>query len=295
MPRYEYRLVDVFTNERFGGNPLAVFPRAEELYPELMQRFAAELNLSEATFVLPSTRRDCDYRVRIFTPRSELPMAGHPTVGTAFVLSHGDRVVFEEGVGPIPVDRTTSPAGAPIWRMTQPRPRFASRFDDLAAVAAALSLAPGDVLPSPPPTVVSTGMPYLIVPLRDLGALGRARVDPERWERLAGAERELQAYPFVQTATGSLAPPRFRCRMFAPSQGISEDPATGSAAGPLGAYAVVHGLVVPGAPARLEVEQGVEMGRPSRLYVEVEGDPSDIPAVRVGGECVSMGGGYFEL
>ncbi|HTF35379.1 MAG TPA: PhzF family phenazine biosynthesis protein [Myxococcota bacterium] len=290
MPRYDYRLVEVFTAERFGGNPLAVFPRAEELYPELMQRFAAELNLSEATFVMPSTRRDCDYRVRIFTPRSEIPMAGHPTIGTAFVLGHGDRVVFEEGVGPVLVERATSPSGAPIWRMTQPRPRFGPRLEDRPAVAAALGLDARELEAKLPIFAVATGLPFLMVPLRDLEALARARLELERWKSLGEQARDLLPFPFVQ-----VAPTRFRCRMFAPQAGIAEDPATGSAAGPLGAYLVAQGVIPAGAPARLECEQGIEMGRPSRLYVEVDGTPSDIPAVRVGGECISMGGGYFEL
>jgi trans-2,3-dihydro-3-hydroxyanthranilate isomerase len=290
MPRYDYRLVEVFTAERFGGNPLAVFPRAEELYPELMQRFAAELNLSEATFVMPSTRRDCDYRLRIFTPRSEIPMAGHPTIGTAFVLGHGDRVVFEEGVGPILVERVTAPSGAPIWRMTQPRPRFGPHFEDRAAVAAALALDTDHLDPKLPLCAVATGLPFLMIPLRDPESLARARLRLERWESLGPQARELMPFPFAR-----LAPARFRCRMFAPEEGMVEDPATGSAVGPLGAYLLAHGVIPAGAPARLECEQGVEMGRPSRLYVEVDGTPSDILAVRVGGECISMGGGYFEL
>jgi trans-2,3-dihydro-3-hydroxyanthranilate isomerase len=290
MPRYDYRLVEVFTSERFGGNPLAVFPRAEELYPELMQRFAAELNLSEATFVMPSTRRDCDYRLRIFTPRSEVPMAGHPTIGTAFVLGHGDRVVFEEGVGPILVERAIAPSGAPIWRMTQPRPRFGPRIEERSGFAAALGLNPDQLDPKLPLCPVATGLPFLMVPLRDLEGLARARLQPDRWLSLGPQARELLPFPFVQ-----VAPARFRCRMFAPHAGILEDPATGSAVGPLGAYLLAHGVIPAGAPARLECEQGVEMGRPSRLYVEVDGTPSDIAAVRVGGECISMGGGYFEL
>lgn len=291
MPRYDYRLVEVFTGERFGGNPLAVFPRAEELYPELMQRFAAELNLSEATFVMPSTRRDCDYRVRIFTPRSEVPMAGHPTIGTAFVLGHGDRVMFEEGVGPILVERATTPSGVPIWQMTQPRPRFGPRVEDRSLVAAALGLEANQLEAKLPICAVTTGLSFLMIPLCDLGALARARFELEHWKSLREPTRNLLLpYPFVQVSAA-----RFRCRMFAPEAGIPEDPATGSAAGPLGAYLVAHGVIPAGAPARLECEQGVEMGRPSRLYVEVDGVPSDIPAVRVGGECISMGGGYFEL
>jgi hypothetical protein len=137
VPEHAYRIVDVFTKQAFGGNPLAVFPGAESIDPALFQKIARELNLSETTFVLPPTRPDCDVRVRIFTPARELPMAGHPTVGTAFVLDRGSRIVFEEGVGPIVVERV----GAARWRMTQPPPVFGEPRLDRAALAQALRLA----------------------------------------------------------------------------------------------------------------------------------------------------------
>ena len=160
-------------------------PVGESAGLELMQRFAAELNLSEATFVMPSTRRDCDYRLRIFTPRSEIPMAGHPTIGTAFVLGHGDRVGFEEGVGPILVERVSAPSGAPIWRMTQPRPRFGPHFEDRGAVAAALGLDTDHLDPKLPLCAVATGLPFLMIPLREPEDLARARlqlVPLRRWQ-----------------------------------------------------------------------------------------------------------------
>ena len=290
MTRHEYRLVDVFTRARFGGNPLAVFPDARAVDPALMQPIAFELHLSETTFVLPSSRPDCDVQVRIFTPRSEIPMAGHPTLGTAFVLDPGDRVVFEEGVGPVPVERARAPDGSALWWMTQPRPRFGARADDRSALAAALGLDAGDLEAALPAEVVATGPPFLIVPLRELGALGRARVRAELWEPIERALGVGGVYLFAQTG-----PEAARCRMFAPSAGIAEDPATGSAAGPLGAYLLEHGRLAPKRPTRLEIAQGVEMGRPSRIHVEVEGARGDVPAVRVGGACVAVGGGWFEL
>lgn len=290
MTRFEYRLVDVFTSERFGGNPLAVFPDARGLDPALMQRIAFELNLSETTFVLPTERADCDVRVRIFTPRAEMPMAGHPTVGTAFVLDRGERVVFEEGVGPVPVERVRGDGGATLWRMTQPRPRFAAgaAADE---VARALGLEPGDLDPALPIESVATGVPFLCIGLRSLDALARARVRVDRWEPIEAAHGAMP-YLFVRTGAGTA-----RCRMFAPTQGIAEDAATGSAAGPLGAYALAHGWIVPGSDgvARLTVTQGVEMGRPSTIHVEVEGRGRDVVAVRVAGASVAVASGHFEL
>lgn len=282
MARHEYRLVDVFTRERFGGNPLAVFPDGRGIDPALMQRLAFELNLSETTFVLPTERADCDVRVRIFTPRAELPMAGHPTVGTAFVLDRGERIVFELGVGPVPVERVRAADGATLWCMTQPPARFGPRCDDRAGLAAALGLDLADLDPALPCESVATGPPFLIVPLRSLAALARARLRIDAWEPIERSVDGAQPYLFVRSGATTA-----RCRMFGPAHGIAEDPATGGAAGPLGAYWLAHGLAQAG--AALVFTQGVEMGRTSELFVE----PG--PSVRVAGACVATGGGWFEL
>ena len=298
MARFEYRLVDVFTRERFGGNPLAVFLDGRGIDPALMQRIAFELNLSEATFVLPTSHPDCDVRVRIFTPRAELPMAGHPTVGTAFVLdehersecgdwvrrerSERNRIVFELGVGPVPVERLHAAGGATLWRMTQPPARFGPRCDDRAALAVALGLDAADLDPMLPCESVATGPAFLIVPLLSLEALARARLRIDAWERIERAVQGAQPYLFVRTGESTA-----RCRMFGPGHGIAEDPATGGAAGPLGAYWLAHGLTRPNAP--LVFTQGVEMGRPSEILVEVD------TSVRVAGACVPTGGGWFDL
>lgn len=299
MARFDYRLVDVFTPAAMAGdepwspcgNPLAVFPDGRGIEPARMQQIAFELNLSETTFVLPSERADCDVRVRIFTPRAEIPMAGHPTVGTAFVLDRGDRIVFEEGVGPVPVERIRED-GESRWRMSQPRPRFERCRDEPAAVARALGLDAVDLDASLPLEIVATGPPYLIVPLASLDALARARLRIDRWEALDTARGGVMPYFAVRTAAG-----RARCRMFAPMHGIAEDPATGSAAGPLGAYWLAHGLARPGADgvARLVVEQGVELGRPSRIEVDMEGEGREVTAVRVAGACRAVGGGWLDV
>jgi trans-2,3-dihydro-3-hydroxyanthranilate isomerase len=259
VARFEYRLVDVFAPLgppqeglwRPSGNPLAVFTDARGIDPALMQRIAFELNLSERTFVLPTSRPDCDVRVRIFTPRAEIPMAGHPTVGTVFVLDRGDRIVFEEGVGPVP------------------------------------GLAAADLVPDLPCEWVATGPSFLIVPLRSVEALSRARLRSDLWEPI---ERSVGgAQPYLFAATGAATA---RCRMFAPSHGIAEDPATGGAAGPLGAYWSAHGIATPSDDdvLRLTFTQGVEFGRPSELFVEVEG-----ATIRVAGACHAVGGGWFEF
>ncbi len=294
QPRYAYRLVDVFTRERFGGNPLAVFPDAQGLSPEAMQRFAFELHLSESTFVLPARRGDCDVRLRIFTPSREIPMAGHPTVGTAYALEQDgvihDRVCFELEVGPTPVDRIAGPDGGPIWRMEQPRPRFGPRAPDAGPVAAALGLDVADLAGDLPLEAVATGLPFLMIPLCSLDALARARIRADAWTALGTPLGTLMPYLFVRMEAGAV-----RTRMFAPGDGIAEDPATGSAAGPLGAFLVEHGALAPDAAnaARLTVTQGVEMGRPSQLFVEIEGQPGDLRAVRVGGAAVTVGGGWL--
>jgi trans-2,3-dihydro-3-hydroxyanthranilate isomerase len=287
VTRVEYRLVDVFTRERFGGNPLAVFLDGRGIEPALMQRIAFELNLSETAFVLPTERPDCDVRVRIFTPRAELPMAGHPTVGTAFVLdererSERNRIIFELGVGPVPVERLYAADGATLWRMTQPPARFGPRCDDRAALAVALGLDAADLDPMLPCESVATGPAFLIVPLLSLEALARARLRIDAWERIERAVQGAQPYLFVRTGESTA-----RCRMFGPGHGIAEDPATGGAAGPLGAYWLAHGLTRPNAP--LVFTQGVEMGRPSEILVEVD------TSVRVAGACVPTGGGWFDL
>jgi PhzF family phenazine biosynthesis protein len=190
--RLAHPLVDVFTRERFAGNPLAVFPDGQDLDAARMQCVACELDLSETTFVLPATRGDCDVRVRIFTPRRELPMAGHPVVGTAFVRERegraADRVTFGLGVGPTPVERILGPDGRPIWRMQQQPARFAEPVGDRAALARALGLAPGDLgaLPIEP---VSTGNCFAMVELANLDALARARLTVAQGVEMGRPER----------------------------------------------------------------------------------------------------------
>jgi trans-2,3-dihydro-3-hydroxyanthranilate isomerase len=292
MARFDYRLVDVFTPVPFQGNPLAVFAEGREIPEALMPRIAAELNLSETTFVLPSSAADCDFRVRIFTPRVELPMAGHPTIGTAWVLDHGDRVTFEEGVGRILVERDVTDRGGTVWTMSQKLPAWGRRAD-AGEVAAALGLERGDVAGDLPVEVVSCGVPFLIVPLRRLDALARARARVDLWSELAERLEAHGLYCFtLETEEAGAA---VRSRMFAPNIGVAEDPATGGASGPLGCYLVRHGALPASSPVRFLNVQGVEMGRRSEIHIEIEGTGEAITAVRVGGECAAVGRGSIEV
>ena len=301
MDSARYLLVDVFTGEAFGGNQLAVFVDGAAVPERLMQPIARELQLSETTFVLPPSDPRNLCRLRIFTPLEELPMAGHPTVGSAFALATEGRiaapatVVFEEGVGPVPVE-VEGEAGRPTGAvMSQPLPEFGPRLDDAGRVAAMLTLEASDLAPGLPLEVVSCGVPYLMVPLASLAAVERARLRPDLWHELLGGFASRHVYLFSRETLGDDA--TVHARMFAPAAGVPEDPATGSASGPLGCYLVRHGLVsaAGGERAAIVCEQGYEIGRPSRIEVEIRLDGERIREVRVGGGCVLMGEGRMRL
>jgi trans-2,3-dihydro-3-hydroxyanthranilate isomerase len=275
-----FKIADVFTDRALAGNQLAVVLEAEGLDASAMQAIAREFNFSETTFVTPSNEPGCDWRVRIFTPVYELPMAGHPTVGTAVVLREEGiveaRVVFELGVGPTPVEFG---ADGLAW-MTQPEARFLATVGDRALVAAALSLLPDDIRDDLPLQVVSSGNPFLIVPIVSMEALGRMKANMELWDQATASMERGGVYGFAETGKG-----RLRSRMFAPALGVAEDPATGSAAGPVGAYLARHLGVT-----SLLIEQGVEMGRPSVLHVD-----ASAARPRVGGRAVIVASGELQL
>jgi trans-2,3-dihydro-3-hydroxyanthranilate isomerase len=302
MRRLHYHRVDVFTDRAFGGNPLAVFTNGRGVDSETMQAIAKEFNLSETTFVLPPDDPRHDWRVRIFTPSNELPMAGHPTVGTSFVLAREHlirrddvetTITLEEGVGPVPV-RIEFENGEPVFaEMSQPLPRFGPRIEDRRAVAEMLSLEAGDIDESLPLEVVSCGVPFLYVPVRTLDAARRARPRAELIERAAtdGVPPEVFVFAREVEHEGSTV----HSRMFAPGMGITEDPATGAASGPLGCYLVRYGLVACDTAAEIVSEQGIEMGRPSFIKIRIECDGDPITAVKVGGQCHFMGEGFIEI
>jgi trans-2,3-dihydro-3-hydroxyanthranilate isomerase len=300
MQEYRFVQVDVFTDAPFGGNPLAVFPEAEGLTTEDMHRLAQEMNLSETTFVLPPRAPDADFKVRIFTPAAELPFAGHPVVGTHWVLAHLGRVDlrepvtqvrFELGVGVLPADLHVADRQVERVVMTQDRPTFHTVIEDVTELAAGLGLLPEAITAAGwPVEVVSTGLPQMMVPVRSLaevqgldpGQLNTAALN--RVCRAVGTECVM-----VFTFETERPEATVHVRLFAPLLGVPEDPATGSANGALGAYLVHHQAVPVTAPTTYIVsEQGAEINRPSTLYVEVDSAGEEITAVRVGGQVVPV-------
>ena len=296
MTVHAFHQLDVFTDRPLTGNALAVFPQAEGIDPATMQGLAREMNLSETTFVLPSA--NATRRVRFFTPRKEIPLAGHPTIGTWWLLAElglladlpedgSMEVTQETGRGVLPVTLTFAGGRVRSAVMTQATPEFLTVVRDGDGLARALGAAPGAVARTPAPEVVSTALPQLMVPL----------VSPEALTALpsGGAGGALAALlrRFDTDCAMCYAPPddgRVRCRMFAPGLGVPEDPATGSAAGALGAHLVRRGVIEPhDGSASIVVEQGVEIGHPSRIEVELDVAPDGaIQAVRVGGAAVRV-------
>lgn len=301
--RARFVTVDVFTDRRFAGNPLAVFPDASGIDPVLMPAIAREFNLSETVFVLPPDDPRHTRRARIFTPGSELPFAGHPTVGTGWLLAHlglvpltGDRtdLVLEEGVGPVRVT-VFADNGRPVRselgvaKLPEKGPAPAG----VADLAAMLSLEASDLAGAPHASEAwSCGTPFLFVPLRDRAAVGRARLRADVWDRVAAAGGA--AGVFVFAADPELDGSDLRARMFAPNLGVGEDPATGSAVSALGGYLAERDGTRDGT-RRWVIEQGFEMGRPSLLELSVDRKAGGITDVRVGGPTVFVSEGEIEL
>ena len=280
-----FRLVDVFTPTPLSGNQLCVVPDPLELDDATMQALAKEIGFSETTFVTESGGDR--YAMRIFTPAAELPFAGHPTLGTAFVLVSEGRVSSPgtqstaAGEVPIEVDLATNFA----W-MTQLPVEFGRVFEDRDLIARAIGLEPDDLGSDLPVQTVTTGLLWTIVPVRDAERLSRAQRDGRALEQAVAASGDEGLYLFAVTDEGATA------RMFDAGHGIGEDPATGSAAGPLGAYLAQYGLA--GMPGSIVVRQGERVGRPSELHVEVR-DEGGRWRVRVGGGVHVVGSGSFRL
>ena len=277
---HRYVVVDVFTTDPLAGNPLAVFPDASEIDETTMQKIARELNLAETVFVLPATRKDCAARVRIFTPTKEMAFAGHPTVGSGFVLLQENIVprdssnfILEEQVGPVPL-RVEAGRRPLIWlRMPPVREE---KFYDASLCARVLGLEPQDLLPVSPQRL-SAGNPTIVVAAKDKAAVDRAWLDSAGLKTLKGAENE----PFC-VFLFALIPGGTYSRMFAPEYGIPEDPASGSCMGPLAVYMMRHDLIPNAGDTRFVNEQGTKMGRRSLLHVEVRGK-SATDGIYVGG------------
>ena len=282
-----FRLVDVFTPVPFAGNQLCVVPDPPAgLDATTMQMLAQEIGLSETTFV--TGVRDGGYDVRIFTPDAELPFAGHPTLGTAYTLASeevvGTSVVQTSAAGNVPVE--VDLADAMAW-MEQLPPTFGDQLEDRAAVARAAGLEPEDLVDGLPVVAGTTGLPHLMVAVRDEATLRRARRDDAGCGAICAAAQAESLYLFAVRGSGDVM-----ARMFDRSANIGEDPATGSAAGPLGAYLATYELA--GLPGTVVVAQGEMVGRPSFLHVEVQPNGGSF-SVRVGGGVRIVGEGTFRL
>jgi trans-2,3-dihydro-3-hydroxyanthranilate isomerase len=294
-------LVDVFTSRPFGGNQLAVFTDGAALSSSEMQELAHEMNFSESTFVMPPESTGAR-RVRIFTPKHEMPMAGHPTVGTTWVLASRGDIALESatvdatlhlGIGPVTVT-VESIGGNPnfVW-MAHREPEFGAKRDDRKRIGEALGITAADIRDDLPIQTVSTGVPFMFVPIRTLDALAKCAPNaPALAALFKPGEPVLPVYMFVANESGEFAP---RSRMFAPHDGVAEDPATGGASAPFGAYAATYKLVDPKPKASFLIQQGVEMGRPSEICVEVTRKDSGAFAIRIGGRCAIVGEGSMFL
>ena len=278
---YRYRVVDVFTDQPLEGNSLAVFPHASGLDDHTMQRIARELNLSETSFVFPATRADSVAEVRIFTPAKEMDFAGHPTIGTSFVLLDENAVaadvshfILQEKLGPIAIRIERGGARPLIWLRTPPI-EYGETYDRTAC-AKMLRIDVSDLV-EVPPQLVSAGNPTIFVALKNESIVDRALLDVHGLRALIGADSEpLCVFIFAPTRKGAYS------RMFAPLYGIAEDPATGSSTGPLVSYMLRNGLTSGNAGRRLISEQGTKMGRRSVLHIYLHGKDGQM-GIDVGG------------
>jgi len=294
-----YLHYDVFTSTPFEGNQLAVYPEPPpDIAVARMQRIAAEMNFSETTFVFPPAGTG-DVRMRIFTPGTELPLAGHPTIGTTFALAKEgviapgrETFVFELGVGPIPVSLEWDERGLAFAWMTQLLPAFGSQIANRDAFAKAIGVAVGDIEDSPIEEV-SCGVPFLFVQLKSRAAVDAVAIERRALARVYDQEKcaDLAVFLFTTDRTGADGDETVYSRMLAPQFGVGEDPATGGASGPLGSYLLYHGIVSPEQARSMVSLQGVAMRRPSRVHISIESDDDTITRVRVGGKSVLVAEG----
>lgn len=306
MRRYRFIQADVFTEVVFGGNPVAVFPEADGLSDDEMQKIAREMNLSETAYVLHPTAPNADVRVRFFTPSAELPFAGHPTIGTHVVLASLGRYeisgpvtrIFQQvGVGVLPVDLITDGNGVTDRAvMTQDEARHGGIVEDKKRLAKALGLDPEDIHPDLPAQVYSTGLPGLIVPVASLAAMGRIHLDVAEFNDMCRSMGVTGAEVFTLETVDKAH--HAHVRNFDPLVGVYEDPATGSMAGALGAYLLGKGVLPfehESSTTHMVIEQGYEIGRPSLIEVEVDIAQGAVSEVRVGGQVVILIEGELTL
>jgi len=294
MSQLTFYIVDVFAEEKYAGNQLAVFRGGPALAPETMQRLAKEMNYSETTFIVSETPRAGGFDVRIFTPSEEIPFAGHPTLGTAHILRSEiirepvEKIVLNLKVGPIPVTFDTEGSGEGRYWMKQMEPTWGQQLTP-ETIASVLSLASSDLDPRFPVEEVSTGLPFIIVPLRTLESLKRAKIVREKYLDLiqtTWAKGILIFCPEARSPQNQMS-----VRVFVDYYGIPEDPATGSGNGCLAGYLVKHNYW--GRPSvDLRVEQGYEIGRPSLLFLRAA-EKAGQTHISIGGQALTVAKGEF--
>jgi trans-2,3-dihydro-3-hydroxyanthranilate isomerase len=294
---------DVFTSARFGGNQLAVIPDATGIPEELLLPITREFNYSETTFVYPPAQAEQTRRVRIFTPGGEVPFAGHPTIGTAVVLAatgeipthDGDtRIVLGENVGPVPVVLRNVHGGGGWAQLSAAKmPEIGPPVPSRGVLARMLGLNTDDIMAtSERPQAVSCGLPFLIVPLSSVKAVSRSRLSLDRWEETLAHGWASMIWVYAADPEGGTA--HYRARMYAPGVNVPEDPATGSAAVTFAGFLAARSRTRNGTLA-WTIDQGVEMGRPSRLEIEADKIDGATTALRVGGEAVLVSEGTMQI
>lgn len=285
--------IDVFTDTPYSGNQLAVFPNADGLNTEQMQKLANEINYSETTFILKTSNESADFDIRIFTPRFELPFAGHPTLGTAYSImdildiwsQKKDILKLKTKVGVIPLEKENDT----IW-MTQNEPEFFAQYADKKEVADLINVSAEDISDNLPVEEVSTGNNMLIIPIKSLAAIQGADGNVNNLKRFYADKNAVGPYLFTLETINPSA--RVHTRFFGPHLGILEDAATGSAAGPLTAYLLKYNVF--GKSFKIENEQGIEMGRPSKILMKGELKENKY-TIKIGGKCVYVGQGEFAI
>jgi len=303
MRRFRMKQVDVFTARPLTGNPLAVILDGKGLSSEEMQAIAREMNLSETTFVLPPTRKEANYKVRIFTPRKEIPFAGHPSIGTAHALIEEGTITIKEGtttirqelgIGVLPIEIEQNKDEKHLITMTQGQPKLGQILQDTQDVADALRMPADQVgFENLPVQVSSTGLNQLMIPVR---SSEHVRNLSPNFELLKEFERKLNATGCCVFTLKKYDPNVLvHIRFFAPEAGVQEDPATGSAAGALGAYLVAHGIFGPESPVSFAIEQGIEIQRPSKIAVTVQQVKGTPTVVKVGGSAITVLNGEIVL
>jgi trans-2,3-dihydro-3-hydroxyanthranilate isomerase len=296
MKKINYYITDVFTDKQFGGNQLAVIPDGKGLDGGLMQKIAREFNFSETTFVTPPNNPENDCKVRIFTPGNEVPTAGHPTIGTTFILlsekllspKESGRIIMEQKVGDILVNFKKEGNAYNSITMFQPLPEFGPVHKNIKLIAEILSVDPGDIMQGYPIQSISCGNNFLFIPVNSIKTLEKIKVRTDLLEKHGKELDTTELYVFSTETIDKNA--TTHGRMFAPMFGIIEDPVTGSASGPLGCYLVKYGL---SDGKNIICEQGYEMGRPGTVHVTIEHEQNRISAVKVGGVGVLVGKGQL--